>query len=218
MTKPALIMSKLERDKQEVTINKRITEYTLVKELFVRGQDIILSPKTKVLKTFMQHGETSVYAHSLAVAKYSLLFAQFLEKTFKMKLDKDSIVRGALLHDYFLYDWHVMGKGKRTHGLTHPRTAMNNADRDFGLNDLEKDIILKHMFPITPIPPKHRESFIVDIADTWCAICEALKIDISSFVIRRVNFHIALSKGRYTLGENVTNLIPLVKPEFAAEA
>ncbi|MBR2991923.1 MAG: HD domain-containing protein [Clostridiales bacterium] len=166
----------------------------------------------------MQHGETSVYAHSLAVAKYSLLFARFLEKTFKMKLDKDSIVRGALLHDYFLYDWHEMGEGKITHGLTHPRKAMNNADRDFGLNDLEKDIILKHMFPITPVPPKHRESFIVDIADTWCAICEALKIDISSFVIRRVNFHIALANGRFTLGENVTNLVSLVKPEFAAEA
>ena len=201
-----------------MTINKRITEYTLVKELFTRGQDIILDPKTKVLKTFMQHGETSVYAHSLSVAKYSLLFAQFLEKTFGMKLDKNSLVRGALLHDYFLYDWHSMGKGKRTHGFTHPRKAMENASRDFDLNDLEKDIVLKHMFPVTPIPPKHREGFIVNIADTWCAICEALKIDISSFVIRRVNFHIALSSGDYTLGENVTNLVPPVKPEFAAKA
>ena len=58
-----------------MTINKKITEYTLVKELFTRGQDIILNPKTKILNTFMQHGETSVYAHSLSVAKYSLLFA-----------------------------------------------------------------------------------------------------------------------------------------------
>ncbi len=201
-----------------MTINKRITEYTLAKELFERGKDIILDPKTKVLKTFMQHGDTTVYAHSLSVAKYSLLFAQFLEKRFRMKLDKDSLVRGALLHDYFLYDWHKMGKGKRTHGFTHPRTAMENADRDFGLNELEKDIVLKHMFPITLIPPKHRESFIVDFADTWCAICEALKIDVSSFVIRRVNFHIALASGDINFGENVTNLIPHVTPEFAAEA
>ena len=50
----------------------------------------------------MQHGSTSVYEHSVNVAYKSLLLAE----NFRLPVDKQSLVRGALLHDYFLYDWH----------------------------------------------------------------------------------------------------------------
>ena len=179
---------------------KRITEYKLAKELLTRGKDIILSPEAQVLKTFVQHGETTVFEHCLSVAKFSLLMAHFLERTLKIDIDKDSLVRGALLHDYFLYDWHDKTvPGRRVHGFTHPGTAMRNAERDFGLNDLERDIISKHMFPVTPCPPMHRESIIVNLADKWCALCEAFKIDVSSYIIYRVNFNIALAEGEYSI-------------------
>ena len=179
---------------------KRITEYKLAKELFTRGKDIILSPEAQVLKTFTQHGETTVFEHCLSVAKFSLLMAHFLERTLKISIDKDSLVRGALLHDYFLYDWHDKTvPGRRVHGFTHPTTARKNAERDFGLNDLEKDIISKHMFPVTPFPPMHRESVIVNLADKWCALCETLKLDVSSYIIYRVNFNIALAEGEYSI-------------------
>ena len=179
---------------------KRITEYKLAKELLTRGKDIILSPEAQVLKTFVQHGETTVFEHCLSVAKFSLLMAHFLERTLKIEIDKDSLVRGALLHDYFLYDWHDKTvPGRRVHGFTHPGTAMRNAERDFGLNDLERDIISKHMFPVTPFPPMHRESVIVNLADKWCALCETLKLDVSSYIIYRVNFNIALAEGEYSI-------------------
>ena len=179
---------------------KRITEYKLAKELLTRGKDIILSPEAQVLKTFVQHGETTVFEHCLSVAKFSLLMAHFLERTLKIDIDKDSLVRGALLHDYFLYDWHDKTvPGRRVHGFTHPGTAMRNAERDFGLNDLERDIISKHMFPVTPFPPMHRESIIVNLADKWCALCEAFKIDVSSYIIYRINFRIALANGDYSI-------------------
>ena len=179
---------------------KRITEYKLAKELLTRGKDIILSPEAQVLKTFVQHGETTVFEHCLSVAKFSLLMAHFLERTLKIEIDKDSLVRGALLHDYFLYDWHDKTvPGRRVHGFTHPGTAMRNAERDFGLNDLERDIISKHMFPVTPFPPMHRESIIVNLADKWCALCETLKLDVSSYIIYRVNFNIALAEGEYSI-------------------
>ena len=179
---------------------KRITEYKLAKELFTRGKDIILSPEAQVLKTFTQHGETTVFEHCLSVAKFSLLMAHFLERTLKISIDKDSLVRGALLHDYFLYDWHDKTvPGRRVHGFTHPTTARKNAERDFGLNDLERDIISKHMFPVTPFPPMHRESVIVNLADKWCALCETLKLDVSSYIIYRVNFNIALAEGEYSI-------------------
>ena len=49
----------------------------------------------------MQHGSTSVYEHSVNVAYKSLL----LVENFCLTVDKQSLVRGALLHDYFLYEW-----------------------------------------------------------------------------------------------------------------
>ena len=193
-------MSKNKRYRLALHFAKRITEYKLAKELLTRGKDIILSPEAQVLKTFTQHGETTVFEHCVSVAKYSLLMAHFLERTFKISFDKDSLVRGALLHDYFLYDWHDKTvPGRRIHGFTHPTTARKNAERDFGLNDLERDIISKHMFPVTPFPPMHRESVLVNLADKWCALCEAFKIDVSSYVIYRVNFNIALAEGEYSI-------------------
>ena len=195
-----MIISKHKGIKLALHFAKRITEYKLAKELFTRGKDIILSPEAQVLKTFTQHGETTVFEHCLSVAKFSLLMAHFLERTLKISIDKDSLVRGALLHDYFLYDWHDKTvPGRRVHGFTHPTTARKNAERDFGLNDLERDIISKHMFPVTPFPPMHRESVIVNLADKWCALCETLKLDVSSYIIYRVNFNIALAEGEYSI-------------------
>ncbi|MCD8020363.1 MAG: HDIG domain-containing protein [Clostridiales bacterium] len=46
----------------------------------------------------MQHGTTSVYEHSLHVAETSLAAATFLH----LQIDQQALVRGALLHDYFL--------------------------------------------------------------------------------------------------------------------
>ena len=82
---------------------------------------------------------------------------------------------------------------------THPSVARNNADRDFELNDVERDIIAKHMFPLTPFLPMYRESFIVSIADKWCALAETFKIDVSSYIIYRINFGIALANGDYSI-------------------
>ena len=148
------------------------------------------------MKNFTQHGNTTVFEHCVSVAKYSLLMAQYLEKMFKLKFDKDSLVRAALLHDYFLYDWHDKTvPGHNIHGFTHPRTACRNADRDFGLNEVEKDIISKHMFPLTIMPPRYRESVLVTLADKWCALCETFKVDVSSYIIYRVNYRIALANG-----------------------
>lgn len=164
------------------------SEYRLAKEIITRGSDILYSESLEPMKTSIQHGTTSVFEHCLSVAKHSLLIATHLENRFGIKVDRDSLVRGALLHDYFLYDWHDKEvPGRRIHGFTHPRKAMENAVRDFEINSLEKDIIRKHMFPLTLIPPRHRESFIVCIADKWCALCETFKLDVSDYLVNKVN-------------------------------
>ena len=85
------------------------------------------------------------------------------------------MIRGALLHDYFLYDWHIPDKNHRLHGFIHAKKALLNASRDFKLNDIEKNMIYTHMFPMNLRIPKYKESIILCIADKIVAIKETIK-------------------------------------------
>ena len=138
-------------------------------------QDCIDNAKTnsRLEKTrhFIQHGDTSCLLHTAAVAYYSIKLAEALG----IKVNTRQLIRGALLHDSFLYDWHDGRKGRHIHGFTHPGAALKNAMEDFELSDCECDIIRKHMFPLTLVPPKFRESVIVCIVDKYCSLYETLK-------------------------------------------
>ena len=122
-------------------------------------------------KLAKQHGSTSVYQHSINVAYLSLWLAGRLP----LRTDRRALVRGALLHDYFLYDWHQKDPSHRLHGFHHPKTALGNAQRDYHLNWKEKNIIARHMFPLIPVPPQCREAWIVCLADKWCALGETVE-------------------------------------------
>lgn len=86
----------------------------------------------------------------------------------------DSMIRGALLHDYFLYDWHDGKRERWIHGFTHPMKAYKNAKSEINLNRLERDIIIKHMFPLTILPPRYLESWIVTFADKYVSAVETV--------------------------------------------
>ena len=135
------------------------------------GRLILQSAGMEQEKGYIQHGAVSCYLHSFFVAYMSV----WLAKRFRIRVHLRSLVRGALLHDYFLYDWHDGEKERRIHGFTHPMTALRNADRDFDLTDTERDIIKKHMFPLTVIPPTCREGWIVCLADKYCSLYETFK-------------------------------------------
>ena len=123
--------------------------------------------KLRRMDKFIQHGGTSCLKHTIAVAYYSIKIAELLGIRYK----KRDLIRGALLHDYFLYDWHD-GEGRSIHGFTHPQTALENADRDFTLTEKERDIIKKHMFPLTLLPPMCIEGWIVCLVDKYCSLYE----------------------------------------------
>lgn len=130
---------------------------------------------SKILESeqYKQHGSTSVLLHSILVAYFSFSLAN----KFHISVDEKSLIRGALLHDYFLYDWHVKDSRHGLHGFTHPYTALRNATRDLALNEVEKDIIVKHMFPLTLPLPKYKESIIVCIVDKLCSLYETFYLD-----------------------------------------
>lgn len=132
-----------------------------------------LSENTRFLETknFIQHGDTTVYAHVIAVAKKSIEVAE----KYNLNVDMDSMIRGALLHDYFLYDWHDGKRERCIHGFTHPMKAYRNAKSELKLNRIEKDIIIKHMFPLTPLPPRYLESWVVTYSDKYVSLVETLR-------------------------------------------
>ena len=138
------------------------------REFFNIIEDLIKSTPVQEMKKYKQHYDVSCYTHSLEVSYLTYLYCK------KHKLDYVSAARGALLHDLFLYDWHVHQdnlpvKGK--HAFAHPKIALINANKCFKLNKKEQDIIVKHMWPVTLFHiPKYRESFIVTLIDKGNAL------------------------------------------------
>ena len=135
------------------------------------GRQILESENFKQTIEHMQHGSMSVYHHSLNVARYSIAINRY----FKLGATEKELIRGALLHDYFLYDWHKQHHGK-LHGFYHPGIALKNAEKEYHLTSREKDIIRKHMWPLTIVPPLCREAWIVTMADKYCSLLETVRI------------------------------------------
>ena len=123
-----------------------------------------------MMDEFIQHGDTTVRTHCLHVAQT----AYYIAMRFNIKVDEASLIRGALLHDYFLYDWHEKSWANSIHGYTHPRKALRQAERDFELSETERDMILHHMFPLTAFPPRTKEGWLLVIADKLCATGETI--------------------------------------------
>jgi len=134
-------------------------------------KDIEQNSRFLQTKEATQHGETTIYQHCQNVALYCL----HLANKFKWKIDETSMIRGALLHDYFLYDWHDKKARKNPHGYVHPGIALKNAQQDFDLNKIERDVIKHHMFPLTLCPPHTKEGFLITLADKICSIKETFK-------------------------------------------
>ena len=125
--------------------------------------------RVKQMKKFCQHGRTSTYDHCLKVARMSYV----LSKGMKLKVSHEELLRGAMLHDYFLYDWHTyVGP---LHGFHHADTALENAKRDFELTSKEENIIKSHMWPLTLRQlPKSKEAVLVCLADKICSLQETM--------------------------------------------
>ena len=141
----------------------------ILMEIRRQARKLEQSGRIHMTKTYSQHGDCSVFEHCANVAYVScMLFHQM-----HLDADLEELIRGALLHDYFLYDWHNTKTCHPAHAVYHPTVALHNAKKDYKLTQKEEDIILHHMFPLTILPPKSREAWMVCLADKICALTEA---------------------------------------------
>ncbi len=142
-------------------------------EFFCIIQDLVKNETVQKMRNFNQHANTSCYRHCMQVAFYTYLVCK------KLHLDYISATRGAMLHDLFLYDWHTEAKPDKSfrsfHAFRHPKVALKNAMQIFDLNDIEKDVILNHMWPVTVQMPHYKETLIVTFADKFSATKETIK-------------------------------------------
>lgn len=130
--------------------------------------DLLNNDTVKQMKNFRQHYETSCFDHCLIASYYCYLYGK------KFNLDYVSCARAAMLHDLFLYDWRKKQDDRKgLHAFTHPKTAYKNASKLFALNEKEKDIILKHMWPVTIALSKYKESYLLTLIDKYCALNES---------------------------------------------
>lgn len=133
-------------------------------------QDIEQNSMVQKLHLYKQHCTTSRYDHCQNVAYYSYVLCK------KLGLDYKAAARGGMLHDLFLYNWKKEHRELELNGLhafEHPKIALQNACSQFCLTNKEKDIIAKHMWPVTFALPRYRESYIITLVDKYCATKEA---------------------------------------------
>ena len=132
--------------------------------------DILCHPKYQQLKLFDHHKPVSCHFHSV--------FVSYLVFKISSSLDCNPVetARAAALHDFYLYDWYLT-KHDELHAWYHPKMAVINAETYFGrLSDMQRDMILSHMWPLHPMPPSSREGVILTLVDKYCTSADVLKL------------------------------------------
>lgn len=159
----------MREDKQYDVINNKMLKNNEFYELI---KDILNNEEFIKRKEYHHHENRSVYVHSIYVSYYSYKIAKFLH------MDYTNTAIGGLLHDFYYNDWQKNPqKGiKNLHGFVHAGQAATNSNKHFPqlMNKKVDNIIRRHMFPLTIIPPKYFEGWIVTCVDKFVSL-EVLK-------------------------------------------
>ena len=135
-------------------------------------QTFLNDDRIKKMKNVRMHRGSNCYEHSFKVAKKAIRLAN---RSSHKNLKFEVILIGAILHDYYLYDWRDDKSKRKRHGRNHPLIASENATKDFKISADVRKIIETHMWPINmKLYPKTREAKIVSISDKAVTLGESL--------------------------------------------
>lgn len=149
-------------------------------------EDLIDTDEVQKLKEFKQHHYSNRLEHSISVSYRSYKVAK------KVNGNARATARAGLLHDLFYYDWRTNKFPEGTHAYVHPRIAVKNAEKLTELSDLERDIIVKHMWLATIAPPKYKESYIVTFVDKYCA-CQEVIVPFAALVKNKCRSYLGIA-------------------------
>ena len=131
--------------------------------------DLLMTDEVQQLRAFRHHIQTTRLQHSINVSFYNYQICRFFG------WNAVSAARAGLLHDLFFYNRkeYIRVAGESFHNARHPKLACAAADALVPLTRLEKDMILKHMWPVTPLKlPRYRETMVIVLVDKYCALLE----------------------------------------------
>jgi len=133
---------------------------------FLKENEAIINSATfQELHQFHQHLQTSRYDHSLNVA-----FLVFL-KTRNTPYYKDAMI-GALCHDLFIYNHYETDQSSWQHLFYHPKAALKTTQSVFELSPLAENMILSHMWPLSPIKPQSKSAWWLVMMDKIASVYE----------------------------------------------
>ena len=138
-------------------------------------KDIMANRKFQKIALESHHGITRM-DHSQRVARNTY------KVCVKLGLDYESATRAALVHDFFTNEEFICFKYLGC-AVIHPEIALANANQEFELNEIEKNIIESHMFPLNTTLPRYKEAWVVTLTDKVVATYEYLT---NKFSYRRV--------------------------------
>ncbi len=122
------------------------------------------------MKDISMHRGSNCYLHSFKVAKKAIKKSQN-----RKDVNLEVVLLGAILHDYYLYDWRKDRSKLKKHAKNHPNIAIENAVKDFNISEEVKKVIKSHMWPLNIKDyPKSKEAKIVSISDKAVTIGESL--------------------------------------------
>lgn len=133
--------------------------------------DILSNGKFLLLKDYPHHNNVTRFDHCIHVA-YSCY-----RKAVKLGYAHiRELVRGAVLHDFFLYDYTTERTIKKhyLHGVFHPSESLKQAESEFNISDIERNVIKSHMFPLSFTMPKYLASWLVISYDKYWATYECV--------------------------------------------
>ena len=133
------------------------------KEFYKIISPILRNSEFQRRRTFLHH-QDSVYDHCLRVSYRAYKISCFLSK-----IRVENAVIAGLLHDFYLEPWRDR-KCKnffKMHGFVHGGISKWNSYQFFPeyMNSRIANSIHRHMFPLTIIPPRYLEGWVVTLAD-----------------------------------------------------
>lgn len=141
--------------------------WKLDKQYIAIIKPLLDSPDVQRLRQYVHHKNNTRLDHVLQVSYKSYKLG------LKLHLNAVALARAGVLHDLYFIQGHYR-INHHGHAYWHPKIACANAEKITHLSDLEKDIILTHMYGAVLIKPHYKESWLLGLIDDWQAIQDVI--------------------------------------------